>query len=116
MSTSFNFRDIKILKPITIVALLYSVLMFFKYIISLSGLFFEPENPLIPKYLPYYAAFPSYFIVPFFGFIIFLCIRILKAKHYDFRIVYALFILVVLFFIFQWSVHEFLMSFNPYAS
>ncbi len=116
MSQPFNFEDNKVLKPITIVTLLYSALMILRYIGSLSGIFFESESPLIPKYLIYYAAFPAYFIVSFFAIIIFICIRILKAKSYNFKVVYFLFGLAVLFFIFQWRIYEFLMHINPYGS
>ena len=116
MCTSFNFRDNKILKPITIVTLLYSVLMFIKYLSNLYWMFFEPDNPLIPKFVYYYAAFPAYFILPFFLVIIYFCIRFLKLNNYNFKIVYALFGLVILFFLFQWKIHEFIMSFNPYGS
>ncbi|WP_033959161.1 hypothetical protein [Psychroserpens jangbogonensis] len=116
MNSSFNFKDNKILKPITIVILLYSILMFFNYIENLAGFVFKPKNPLIPEYLTYYIAFPAYFILPFFLVVILICIRFLKTKQYQFHVVFFLFGMVFLFFIFQWKIYEYLMHINPYGS
>lgn len=113
---SLDFKNNKILKPITIATLLYSALMFIKYVGKFSVFFREHQNPLIPKYLNDYVAFASYFIVPFFGIIICLCIHTLKTKNYNFRNVYFLFGIAFLFFLFQSRIHEFIMSFNPYTS
>tara|TARA_R110002049_G_scaffold111443_1_gene260676 strand:- start:15326 stop:15673 length:348 start_codon:yes stop_codon:yes gene_type:complete len=115
MSEPFDFKNIKILKPITIITLLYSALMFIKYAEIFTLFFHEPKSPLLPKLLNDYAAFPSYIIVPFFSIIIILCIHCLKAKYYNFKIVYTLFGLVLLFYIFQFQIHQWIMSFNPYG-
>jgi len=116
MSSNFNFKDNKVLKSITILTLLYSVLMVLKYLENLLGFVFKPKNPLIPEYLSYYIAFPTYFILPFFIVIILLCIRFFKNDHYHFKAVYALFVVAFVFFIFQWRIYKFLMDINPYAS
>ena len=60
--SKINYKDTKFLKSITIVILVYSALIFLQYIIELSGIFIEPSNPLIPKFLPYYIAYPSIFL------------------------------------------------------
>jgi len=65
MSQAFEFKNDKILKPITIITLIYSVLMIIKYAGNLSGFVFKTDSPLIPKHLAYYVAFPAYFILPF---------------------------------------------------
>jgi hypothetical protein len=111
-----NFKENKVLKPVTIVTLLYSAFIFIKYFGILSGIFFESSNPLIPKYLPYFAAFPSFIIVPFFTIIIIACLKTFKLNRHDYRVVYALFILALSFFIFQSLIFEFLMYINPYSS
>lgn len=91
MSEPFDFKNIKILKPITIITLLYSALMFIKYLVDFTGLLYKPKSPLIPEYLADYIAFPSYFLLPFFLIPIFLCIQSIRAKKYNFKIVYLLF-------------------------
>ena len=111
-----NFKNTKILKPITIVTLLYSAYILLKYFGDFFGIFTQPESPLIPKYLSYYVAFPSYIIIPFFLIIVILCLQQLKLKFPDYKIVYVLFGFVVLFFIFHWKIYDFIMSFNPYGS
>jgi hypothetical protein len=110
-----NLKDNKVLKPITIVTLLYSAFIFIKYFRTLSGIFYEPENPLIPRYLTYYAAFPLFFFVPLFALIIIACGQILRINKYDYRVVYSLLGLVLLFFIFQRIIFEFFISINPYG-
>lgn len=115
MIKTLDFKDAKILKPITILTLLYSVLMFMRYAQEFLGLIFKPKSPLIPEYLYDFIAFPSYFIVTFFAFIIFVCVRFLKLSKYNYKYVYLLFGLVFLFFIFQVHIYQFIMRFNPYG-
>jgi hypothetical protein len=76
----------------------------------------EPENPLIPKYLLNYVAFPTFIIKPIFGIIIFICFRILKRGSYGNKVVYFIFAFADLNVLLQWQVFEFLMSFNPFSS
>jgi hypothetical protein len=116
MSSNFNFKDDKILKPITILTLLYSALMFIKYIGNIVGLLFSSHSPLMPEYLHNYVAFPSYVLVPFFAILIFLCIRTLSTKLYNAKLVYVLFGLALLFYMFQWQIYQWILSFNPYNS
>ncbi len=115
-SEFFNLRETKVLKPITILILLYSALMFFEYTQRFLGIFTIPDNPLIPDYLPYYMAFPSYFVLPFFIIIIFTCVRMMIKRNYNYKTVYILLGLVVLFFLFRWRIQEFLLSQSPYAA
>jgi hypothetical protein len=115
MSKPFDFKNIKILKPITIITLLYSALMFLKYLGGLTGLLFKSKSPLLPKYLSYYIAFPSYFILPFFLILIFLCIHSIKTKKYNFKIVYLLFGLALFVYFFEVYIYQLIMSFNPYG-
>jgi hypothetical protein len=116
MIKGFNFKDNQILKLITVVTLLYSVLMVTIYLGQLSDIVFKVKNPLIPEYLIYYIAFPALIILPFFLVIIFICIRSLKKGDFYFKSVYTLLGIVFLFFIFQSKVYKFLMDINPYAS
>ncbi|MFK7834319.1 MAG: hypothetical protein AB8B52_13680 [Winogradskyella sp.] len=116
MSThKFSFKDDKLLKSITMLTALYAVMMFLKYFGNLSGLFWQSKNPLLPKYLPYYVAFPLYVLLPALSMIIFLCYRMLQQKRYNFKVVYGLFAIVFFFFLWEWRVLEFLMNNNPYA-
>ena len=116
MSTGLIYKDNKILRIITILILSYAIIVILQQIYKLLSIYFTQLSPLIPKDLFYYASFPAYFVLPIFSTIVFLCIRFLKAKKYNFIIVYFLFGLSFLFFIFQWKIYGFVMNYNPYAS
>lgn len=115
MSKFFDFKNDKIIKPITIITLLYSVLMFLKYIGNLTGLLFKSHSPLMPNYLTKYLAFPAFFFVPFFSIIIFMCYRTLKAKTYNYKVAYTLFSLVLIFFFLHSKIYDLLQQINPYG-
>ena len=95
---------------------MYSVIMFVKNLQPLFGLISKPENPLIPKHITYYVAFPSYFIIPYFAIIMVLSGRIIITKQYNFKVVYALFSLALLVYFYQSYIYEFIMDINPYTS
>jgi hypothetical protein len=99
MRQKLNFKDPKVLKLLTTLVALYSALMCLKYLGHLTGHLFTSSNPLIPEYLSQYVAFPAFFIVPFFLALVLLSIRFLKTQHYNFKVVYSLFGIAVLFFI-----------------
>jgi len=115
MCKLLHLKDYKILKPITILTVLYSAFMFFKYAASLILVYATPQSPLLPKQLNAYASFPLYFLVAFFGVLSFFSMRSLWTKQYNVKRVYALFGIVFLFCIFQWHIYQCIMRFNPYG-
>lgn len=116
VSCVLNYKDIKILRPITIITIFCSVMVFVQYSRRLIISFREPENPLIPKFVSNYMAFPSYFILPLFFIIILICYLIIRRNKFDYRIVYFLFGFVLVFFFFSGEINQFLLSKSPYAT
>ncbi len=90
MTTGFNFKNHNFLKLVTLVILTLSILMFVKYFEPLSRIIFKSENPLLTKYISYYIAFLSCFILSFFVIIMSLSGRMLTTRYYPFKMVYSL--------------------------
>ncbi len=103
------------LRIFIIVSAIYSALRILSYSISFVQSYFNIDNPLIPDYLTYYIAFPLYFFIPIFSFILWYCIRSLKSKDYNKKITFMIFGFVIVFYFFEVHIYKFIQEFNPYG-
>ena len=115
MSQPSNFKDNKILKSITIITLLYSVLMIINYLYNFLSYFLKNKSPLLPDCLTEYIAFPIYFILPFLLLIVLVNIFSLRNNDFNFYKTYIVLVLSILFFVFQSSLYLLLMNINPFC-
>lgn len=106
----------KNLRVIGLLVLIYSVLIIVGNIVTLVLSFLDlNKNPLMPDYLVNYIAFPSYFIIPFFGIIIYLTSKQLNKKHLNKPKIVGCFILCILYYFLWGDLHLFIHKFNPYG-
>ena len=73
------------------------------------------DNPLMPKHLLNYIAFPLAILIPFFVIIAFLSYREIKTKSLNKNVVLICFILALLHFLFKIRIELLIQSFNPYG-
>ena len=106
----------KNLKVITLLVLLYAALMLISNVTTIVLSFLElRNNPLMPDYLVSYMAFPSYFVIPFFGIIIYLMSLQLNSKHLNSSIVIGCLMVCVTYYFLWGDIHLFIHKFNPYV-
>ncbi len=106
----------KNLRVVTLLVLLYAALMIISNVITIILSFLDlRNNPLIPDYLISYMAFPSYFVIPFFGMIIYLMSLQLNSKHLNNSIVIGCFMVCAIYYFFWGDIHLFIHKFNPYV-
>ncbi len=110
-------RSADAIKKIAIITALYSAYMIISNIANVvQGYFDFNDNPLIPKYLIKYIAFPLIFIVPVFGVIGFLSFRASRSTEPKSIVVISCLIFAMLYFLFQVQIYSYIQSINPYGS
>lgn len=96
--------------------MLYSALIIISNVITIILSYFDfNKNPLLPDYLIYYIAFPSYFIIPFFGIILYLLSKELNSKHLNTYTILGCLIVCILYCFLWGDLHFFIHKFNPYG-
>lgn len=107
----------KATKNLALITAIYSLFKIILRIIEIIQSYFNiGDNPLIPKYLIKYIAFPLLFIIPFFGIIGYLSFKQFRAFKPKTGIVLVCFLLAILYFLFEIHIYGYIQSVNPYGS
>ncbi|WP_044399386.1 hypothetical protein [Lacinutrix sp. Hel_I_90] len=109
-------KNEKVLRIITIIALVFSLFQAIRWIVSYFQIKFNLNNPLIPSTLVDYVRFPIYLLFPIFFGIAKVCYGFIIKKEYKPKIVLPIFGILVLYFFFGADVYQCIQTFNPYNS
>jgi hypothetical protein len=117
MKNSFLADRKRILRIVTIVNLIIALLIVCANLLNIvSNAISISQNPLIPKYILYYASFVPFIVIVFFTVIALYCFNFLRRKIYKLQKVSFLFGLTILFFIFTSNIFHLLMYINPFQN
>lgn len=112
----FDFNNAKYLKNVLLVCSIFAVFIIVGRVVNFVQFYFNIDNPLIPRYLIDYFAFPLYFIIPAFIIILIYAIWCLKNNTFNKYIIIGILIFSIVYFLFQSQIHQYLQSFSPYHS
>jgi len=115
--TKLLSESIKTFKIFATSTVIYSAYIIISQIVNLVQTYFNiADNPLMPKYLLKYMAFPAFFIVPFFSVLGIISYKQLKYTALNEVIILICFGFAFAYFLFGIHIYELLQSFNPYGS
>ena len=105
------------LKALLVVTLFVSIIQFLYYFVQLGTAIFDTvENPLIPRYLWKFVAFPLSILSALYLIIAIISYFNLRKEAYNFVAVLILFVCTIVLALFAADVYQFINSFNPYGS
>jgi len=81
---------------------------------SVYKAFEKDGNPLIPDTIPHYIAFPHFCIISFYGAVMYIIWKFLKA-HYESKHWWIPVVIVFFFEFFKFYIYGFLMWINPFG-
>lgn len=111
-----DFNNTKQLKYIILVCSIYAVFIVVGLIINFIQFYFNFDNPLLPRYLINYVAFPLYFIIPVFTTIIIYTFWCYRNDTFYKNFIIGILIFSVLYFLFQAQLYQYIQCFSPYHS
>lgn len=111
-----DFNNLKQQKSIVLICAIYAAFVIVFRIVNFTQFYFNIDNPLLPRYLIDYIAFPLFFIIPVFLSIFIYTLWSYKTNNFNKKIIIGIVIFSVLYYLFQTQIYIYIQSFSPYHS